>query len=111
MPYLTLELTLCAHADVNFLETLLPGSAASAISDTVNQGLLKGLELSEELEAEFCKPAYLQKGVKYPTQCEVGTADQLAFLHQDSYFQSPLPHQDRYLVFLGGLHERLLPCA
>lgn len=59
---------------MNFLETLLPGKAAGAISDTVNQGLLKGMELSEELEAEFCKPAYLQKGVKYPTECEVGRA-------------------------------------
>lgn len=75
-----------SYADVNFLETLLPGSAASAIVDTVNQGLLKGMELSEELEAEFCTPAYLQKGVKYPTQCEVGTADQLAFIHQDNGF-------------------------
>lgn len=63
-------------ADVNLLETLLPGSAASAISDTVNQGLLKGMELSDKLEKEFCTPAYLQKGVKYPTECEVGIADQ-----------------------------------
>ncbi|KAL3145908.1 hypothetical protein ABBQ38_015276 [Trebouxia sp. C0009 RCD-2024] len=58
------------ETEVNFLQTLLPGSAASDISDTVNQGLLKGMELSDQLEAEFCKPAYLQKGVKNPTECE-----------------------------------------
>ena len=111
MPYFNFDLTHGAHADVNFLETLLPGSAASAISDTVNQGLLKGMELSEELEAEFCKPAYLQKGVKYPTQCEVGTAGQLAFLRQDNGFRPSLPHQNRCLIFLGNLHWHPLSCA
>ena len=63
-----------AYAGVNFIQTLLPGNVASEISDTVNQGLLEGMNLYEELEAEFCTPAYLQKGVKYPTECEVGKA-------------------------------------
>lgn len=40
------------------------------------------MELSEQLEAEFCKPAHLQKGVKNPTECEVGITDQLTSLHQ-----------------------------
>ena len=60
-------------ADVNFIQTLLPGNAYSQISDTVNQALLKGMDLYDELDAEFCSPAYLQKGVKYPTQCEVSS--------------------------------------
>lgn len=56
--------------EVNVLQTLLPGNAASEIVDTVDQALLSGLQLADELEAEFCTPAYLQKGVKYPTECE-----------------------------------------
>ncbi len=60
-------------ADINFIQTLLPGNAASEISQTVNSALLSGLQLADELEAEFCTPPYIQKGVNYPTECEVST--------------------------------------
>ena len=30
------------------------------------------MQLYEKLDEEFCTPAYLQKGVKYLTECEVG---------------------------------------
>ncbi len=60
-------------ADVNFIQTLLPGNAASEVSETVNSALLSGLQLADELEAEFCTPPYIQKGVNYPTECEVST--------------------------------------
>ncbi|KAL0038010.1 hypothetical protein WJX79_009552 [Trebouxia sp. C0005] len=58
------------QTDVNFIQTLLPGNAASEVSDTVNSALLSGLQLADELEAEFCMPPYIQKGVNYPTECE-----------------------------------------
>ncbi|DBA80641.1 TPA: hypothetical protein ACH3X1_007888 [Trebouxia sp. C0004] len=58
------------QTDVNFIQSLLPGNAASEISETVNSALLTGLQLADELEAEFCTPPYIQKGVKYPTECE-----------------------------------------
>ena len=29
------------------------------------------MDLYDQLDTEFCTPAYLQKGVKYPTQCKV----------------------------------------
>ena len=60
-------------ADVNFIQTLLPGNAASEVSETVNSALLSGLQLADELEAEFCTPPFIQKGVNYPTECEVST--------------------------------------
>ena len=68
-----LNLTNPGPAEVNVLQILLAGNAASEILDTVDQALLSGLQLADELEAEFCTPAYLQKGVKYPTECEVQT--------------------------------------
>lgn len=58
------------QTDVNFIQTLLPGNAASELSETVNSALLSGLQLADELEAEFCTPPFIQKGVNYPTECE-----------------------------------------
>ena len=60
-------------ADVNFIQTLLPGNAASEVSETVNSALLSGLQLAAQLESEFCTPPHIQKGINYPTECEVNT--------------------------------------
>lgn len=68
-PFLTS--TRYCFTDTNFIKTLLPGHAFSEISDTVDQALLSGMELYDKLDAEFCNPAYLQKGVKYPSECTV----------------------------------------
>lgn len=68
-PYLTG--TRSCFTDTNVIKTLLPGNAFSEISDTVDQALLSGMELYDKLDAEFCTPAYLQKGVKYPSKCSV----------------------------------------
>lgn len=90
-------------ADVNFIQTLLPGNAASEVSDTVNSALLSGLQLADELEAEFCMPPYIQKGVNYPTECEVSTTHCTSFHLLSS--DDPEPTHHKYKVITQMDHQ------